>query len=93
MDDLAPPSRMVSQFGTPRPASGFTSMKATPTKGIFTRTSAFNDFRPYLSKREKSEKVDFNDVEEGLRKKLIGWDQIEFRREVFDKLVSQYPKY
>jgi hypothetical protein len=74
LDNLEPPSNLVSQFGTPRPASGFTSMKVTPTKGTYSRQSAFTDFGPYLAKRSKAEKADFNDVEEGLRKKLIGWD-------------------
>lgn len=91
--DLSPPSNLVSQMATPRPASGFTSMKATPTKGAqYSSKTVFNDFGPVLVKRS-AKNVEFADVEEGLRKKLIGWDQINFKREVFDKMLAQYPKY
>jgi hypothetical protein len=81
-----PPSAMAS----PRPASGFVSLNATPTKGTYTKAqSVMLDFGPYLTKRAV-DKVEFSDVEEGLRKKLIGWDQIEFKREVFDHLANSY---
>lgn len=91
--DLNPPSNLVSRLVTPRPASGFTSLKHTPTKGVYTKSqSYFNDFDSYLSKRNP-ERVDFNDVEEGLRKKLISWDQIEFKPDVLKELVKQYPKF
>jgi hypothetical protein len=93
LDDLQPPSNEVSRLATPRPASGFTSLNATPTKAVYTKAqSYYTDFGPYLAKRNPS-RVDFTDVEEGLRKKMIGWDQIEFKREVFDQMLSQYPKY
>lgn len=68
-------------------------MNATPTKGNYTTShSQYTDFGPFLTKRAQN-RVDFNDVEEGLRKKMIGWDQIEFKREVFDQLNHNYSKY
>lgn len=92
LKDLNPPSYPPSQIGTPRPASGFTSLKHTPTKDQYTKAmSHYTDFS-MLTKRGPN-KVDFNDVEEGLRKKLIGWDQIEFKREVFDQLSQSYSKF
>ncbi len=83
------PSYPPSVIGSPRPASGFISLNATPTKGAYTQAHSTLDFGPYLSKRSL-DKVEFSDVEEGLRKKLIGWDQIEFKREVFDHLAHSY---
>lgn len=71
--DLEPPSHLVSQMATPRPASGFTSTKVTPTKGSRYSKTVFDDFGPMLVKRS-TRNVEFSDVEEGLRKKLIGWD-------------------
>jgi hypothetical protein len=90
---MIPPSYPPSAMGTPRPASGFTSLNATPTKAAYSKAmTQITDFGPYLTKRAPN-RVDFNDVEEGLRKKLIGWDQIEFKREVFDQLNQSYSKY
>jgi len=49
-------------------------MNATPTKGAYSGSrSVFTEFGPYLAKRTPN-RVDFSDVEEGLRKKLIHWD-------------------
>ena len=74
LDVMVPPSYPPSAIGTPRPASGFTSLNATPTKAAYSKAmTQITDFGPYLTKRAPN-RVDFNDVEEGLRKKLIGWD-------------------
>lgn len=68
------PSYPPSAIGSPRPASGFVSLNATPSKGAYTKAhTVISDFGPFLSKRAL-DKVEFSDVEEGLRKKLIGWD-------------------
>ena len=71
-----PPSYPPSAIdGGPRAASGFTSMNVTPSKADYTKSTFedFTDFGSYLNKRD-AQRVQFSDVEEGLRKKLIGWD-------------------
>lgn len=95
LDTLVIPSYPPSIIGTPRPASGFVSQKMTPTKSAYTKApfSYYSEIDSYLEKRPH-EKVDFADLEEGLRKRLIRWDQIEFKKEVFDQLTSSgYNKF
>jgi hypothetical protein len=93
LDTLVIPSYPPSAIGTPRPASGFTSHKVTPSKAVYTKApfSYFSEVDSYLEKRPQ-EKIDFADLEEGLRKRIIRWDQIEFRKEVFDQLTN-YNKF
>lgn len=89
------PSYPPSAIGTPRPASGFVSQNQTPSKAAYTKApfSYYSEIDSYLEKRPQ-EKIDFSDLEEGLRKRLIRWDQIEFKKEVFDQLTnSGYSKY
>jgi hypothetical protein len=85
LDNFVIPSYPPSVIGTPRPASGFVSQKMTPTKGAYTAApfSYYSEIDNYLEKRPQ-EKIDFADLEEGLRKRLITWDQIEFKKEVFE---------
>ena len=95
LDTLVIPSYPPSAIGTPRPASGFVSQNMTPVKAAYTKVpfSYYSEIDSYLEKRPQ-EKIDFADVEEGLRKRLIRWDQIEFKKEVFDQLTSSgYSKY
>lgn len=83
-------SYMPSVMGGHRAPSGFTSVNVTPTKD-FTVSGNYE----FIGRREFDpiEYADFEDVSEGLRKKLIGWDDLSFNRQTLDFLKRSIKLY
>jgi len=89
-------SYMPSVVYGDRPPSGFTSINATPTKDFqFSGVQPAEIDYEFIGKRDFDPVgyADFDDVNEGLRNKLIGWDQLEFNSETLKYLKRSIQLY